>query len=118
MHPMAIEVLREQGYSTDDLRSKGREEFAAPGAPRFDFIITVCDNAASETCPVWPGHPMTARWGIEDPAEVKGAGQREAFVRAYRQMGRRISLFLALPVDTPDRALLKAKLREIGQTSE
>ena len=115
---MAIEVLQGLGYSTDDFRSKSWDEFAGPGAPEIDFIFTVCDNAAGETCPIWPGHPMTAHWGIEDPAGVEGPGQRQAFIQAYHQLQRRISLFLALPLDSNDKMSLKARLGEIGQIGE
>ena len=118
IHPMAVEVLQGLGYPTGDYRSKSWDEFASPGAPEIDFIFTVCDNAAGETCPIWPGHPMTAHWGIEDPAAVEGPGQRDAFVQAYHQLHRRISLFLALPLESTDKMSLKAKLREIGQTAE
>lgn len=113
-HPMALEVLRRGNYPTDGLRSKSWDEFAAPGAPEIDFIFTVCDNAAGETCPIWPGHPMTAHWGIEDPAAVEGEGQREAFSTALLYLRRRIELFLALPVESIDSMTLKNKLREIG----
>ena len=90
VHPMALEVLRGFGYPTDGLRSKNWEEFSRPGAPEFDFIFTVCDNAAGETCPVWPGKPLTAHWGLEDPAAVEGEGQREAFMDTMRYLTRRI----------------------------
>ena len=115
VHPMTLNVLASLGYPTDGLRSKSWDEFAASGAPKIDLIITVCDDAAGETCPVWPGRPITAHWGIEDPAKVEGEGQREAFVRALRYMLNRITLFLALPHDSIDRMTLAAKLREIGQ---
>lgn len=118
VHPMAIEVLQGLGYPTGDFRSKSWDEFAGPGAPEIDFIFTVCDNAAGETCPIWPGHPLTAHWGIEDPAAVEGSGQRDAFVQAYHQLQRRLSLFLALPLASIDRMSLKTKLHDIGQTAE
>ena len=117
VHPMSLEVLRSLGFETDGLRSKSWDEFAGPNAPRFDFIFTVCDDAAGETCPTWPGHPMTAHWGIEDPARVEGDGQRDAFVTALRHLGRRIELFLALPLESVDRMALKNKLLEIGRQS-
>ena len=115
VHPMAIEVLRGLGFPHEGYRSKSWDEFAADGAPVFDFIFTVCDNAAGETCPIWPGHPMTAHWGIEDPAAIEGEGQHEAFVQALRYLRRRIELFLALPLSAIDDLALKAKLREIGR---
>ena len=115
VHPMAIEVLRGLGFPHEGYRSKSWDEFAADAAPVFDFIFTVCDNAAGETCPIWPGHPMTAHWGIEDPAAVEGEGQHEAFVQALRFLRRRIELFLALPLAAIDDLALKAKLKAIGQ---
>ena len=113
-HPMALEVLRAHGFATDGLRSKSWSEFASPRAPQIDLIVTVCDNAAGESCPVWPGRPITAHWGIEDPAAVEGERQREAFERALRYLNNRISLLLALPIDSIDALTLKSKLREIG----
>ena len=115
VHPMALEVLGGLGFPLDGLRSKSWDEFATPDAPRFDFIFTVCDNAAGETCPAWPGHPMTAHWGIEDPAAVEGDGQRQAFLQALRYLQRRISLFLALPLASIDRMAMQRRLREIGR---
>jgi arsenate reductase len=116
VHPMALELLSSLGYPTEGLRSKSWDEFTQPGAPVFDFIFTVCDNAAGETCPIWPGHPMTAHWGIEDPAAVEGEGQLEAFKRALIFLSNRISLFLALPHESLDELAMRNKLREIGQT--
>jgi arsenate reductase len=113
-HPMALEVLRHGNYPTDGLRSKSWDEFAAPGAPEIDFIFTVCDNAAGEMCPIWPGRPMTAHWGIEDPAAVEEEGQQDAFSTALLSLRRRIELFLALPVQSIDPMTLKTRLREIG----
>jgi len=118
VHPAALALLREQGYPTESLRSKSWSEFAALGAPEIDFIFTVCDNAAGETCPVWPGKPITAHWGIEDPAAVEGEGQRLAFWTAYRQLERRIDLFLALPLASIDQMSLANRLREIGATDD
>lgn len=115
VHPMAIELLSSLGFSVDGLRSKSWDEFAAPGAPTIDFVITVCDNAAGEVCPVWPGKPIIAHWGIEDPAAVEGTGQRDAFTTALRYMMNRISLFLALPLESIDRRALEAQLGEIGR---
>ena len=113
-HPMALDVLRSHGLSTDGLRSKSWNEFSEPGAPAIDLIITVCDNAAGESCPVWPGRPITAHWGIEDPASVEGDQQRDAFERALHYLRNRISLLLALPLQSIDELALRAKLREIG----
>jgi len=115
VHPMALEVLQSLGFPHEGYRSKSWDEFADEGAPQFDFIVTVCDNAAGETCPIWPGHPMTAHWGIEDPAAFEGEGQREAFVQALRYLRRRIELLLALPLSAIDEAALKAHLKEIGR---
>lgn len=116
VHPSAIELLAELGFDTEGLRSKSWDEFSQPGAPTFDFIFTVCDNAAGETCPIWPGKPMSAHWGIEDPAAVEGPGQREAFERALHFLSNRISLFLALPHDSIDEMVMERKLKEIGRT--
>lgn len=115
VHPAALSLLGKLGFATDGLRSKSWEEFAGPDAPPLDFIFTVCDNAAGETCPIWPGHPMTAHWGIEDPASIEGEGQDEAFRRALNSLDNRISQFLALPLESIDGPALKQRLREIGQ---
>lgn len=115
VHPMAIETLNGLGFATEGLRSKSWNEFTGPDAPQFDFIFTVCDNAAGESCPVWIGHPMTAHWGIEDPAAVEGGGQRQAFIDAIRFLGRRIELFLELPLKSLDAMATDRKLKEIGQ---
>jgi arsenate reductase len=116
VHPMSLNVLEEAGIPTDGLRSKSWDEFAAPGAPVMDFVFTVCDNAAGETCPFWPGQPMTAHWGIEDPAAVEGPEfkQRAAFEDAMRFMRNRITAFINLPMTSIDRMTLTAKLRGIG----
>lgn len=114
-HPMALEVLRSLGFPHEGFRSKSWEEFSGPGAPELDFIITVCDNAAGESCPVWPGKPVTAHWGIEDPAAVAGEDQREAFVQALRYLRCRIELFLSLPVASLDAMTVAAKLKAIGR---
>jgi arsenate reductase len=116
VHPLSLKVLEAYGYPTDGLRAKSWDEFAAPGAPIMDFVFTVCDTAAAETCPVWPGQPMTAHWGIEDPAAVEGTDiQKEAaFVLAARYLKNRISIFVNLPIKSLDRLSLTAKLREIG----
>lgn len=118
VHPMALEVLGSFAFSTSGLRSKSWDEFAGAGAPAFHFIFTVCDNAAGEACPIWPGRPITAHWGIEDPAAVEGPGQRNAFVQAYHRLLRRISLFLALPLDSVDKMTLQRKLRAIGSEAD
>ena len=113
----AIELLREQGYPVERLRSKSWEEFALAGAPKLDFVFTVCDNAAGETCPIWPGRPVSAHWGIEDPAAVEGTDEqkRKAFLDAYVKLDRRIGQFASLPLDKLDRLSLQAKLHEIGE---
>lgn len=116
VHPAALELLGELGFETGGLRSKSWDEFSAPDAPKLDFIFTVCDNAAGETCPVWPGNPMTAHWGIEDPAAVEGPGQREAFERTLHYLSNRISLFLALPHESIDAMAMERKLNEIGRS--
>jgi arsenate reductase len=119
VNPGALEWLQAQGYGTDGLRSKSWDEFAAPGAPEFDFIFTVCDNAAGEVCPVWPGKPATAHWGIPDPAHVEGEeARRAAFKRAAEQLARRIQLLLSLPIEKLDQLTLKEKLAEIGRIKD
>jgi protein-tyrosine-phosphatase len=115
VHPAALNLLRKLGYPTDGFRSKSWDEFAADGAPQLDFIFTVCDNAAGKLCPVWPGKPITAHWGIEDPAAVDGPGQRVAFWNAYQALQRRITLFLALQLQSIDEMTLTGRLREIGR---
>jgi len=117
VNPYALELLQQQGCNVEGLRSKSWDEFAAPGAPEFDFIFTVCDNAAGEVCPVWPGKPATAHWGIPDPAAVQGddAAKRAAFRKAYDQLARRIQLFMNLPIHKLDKLTLKQKLAEIGR---
>lgn len=116
VHPLALKVLAALDYPTDGFRSKAWYEFAVPGAPVMDFVFTVCDNAAGEACPVWPGQPMTAHWGIEDPAVVEGSDldKERAFSLAARYMRSRIGAFLALPLASIDRLALGAKLRSIG----
>lgn len=120
VHPMALETLEEMGFRTDGYRSKDWNEFAAEGAPELNFVFTVCDNAAGEVCPAWPGQPMTAHWGIEDPAAVEGDEEvrRRAFRAAFFALQRRIGLFLALPLESIDELSLQTKLREIGRTSD
>jgi arsenate reductase len=116
IHPMTLNVLREAGISIEGLRSKSWEEFAGSGAPRMDFVFTVCDNAAGETCPIWPGQPMTAHWGIEDPAAIVEPAfkQRQAFEDALRFMRNRIAAFINLPIETIDHMVLGSRLRGIG----
>ena len=116
-HPAALRLLEGLAYSTADLRSKSWDEFAAADAPPLDFVFTVCDNAAGETCPIWPGQPMTAHWGIEDPAAVGGPDQPQAFRNAYHSLQRRIGLFLSLPFESIDEMSLRTKLREIGRAT-
>lgn len=116
VHPMALSVLDGMGFDITGMRSKSWDEFSQPEAPKFDFIFTMCDNAAGETCPVWIGHPMTAHWGIEDPAAIEGEGQREAFMQALRYLTNRISLFLTLPIESIDAMAMKQKLAEIGRS--
>lgn len=115
VHPMALSVLESLGFPHTGFRSKSWDEFSGPDAPQIDFIFTVCDNAAGETCPIWPGRPIAAHWGIEDPAAVEGDGQREAFTQALRYLRRRIELFLALPIAALDEMTLKSRLKAIGQ---
>lgn len=117
VNPLAIETLRSLGYPIEGMRSKSWDEFEKPDAPAMDFVFTVCDNAAGEVCPIWPGHPQTAHWGIEDPAAVEGSliVQKQAFAAAFRHMKNRISVFTALPIERLDRTSLTAKLREIGR---
>jgi protein-tyrosine-phosphatase len=117
VHPEAVRLLQRLGYDTSALRSKAWAEFAAPGAPPLDYIFTVCDNAAGETCPVWPGHPATAHWGIPDPAAVTGSEGEImlAFENAYRLLQERIGAFVALPLQSLDQAGLRERLTEIGR---
>ncbi len=116
VHPAALKELESAGISTQGLRSKSWEEFEKAGAPSLDFIFTVCDNAAKEVCPVWPGHPMTAHWGIPDPAAVRTSPEatQEAFREAFFALDWRIGLFLNLPIDELDELALKKELRKIG----
>ena len=118
VNPHALKELEALGYPSTGFSSKSWDVFAEPGAPQMDFIFTVCDSAAGEACPVWPGQPMTAHWGIEDPAAVEGPDieKEKAFVAAFRYMRNRISVFTALPVASLDKAALGTKLREIGRS--
>jgi arsenate reductase len=116
VHPMALDVLARADIGTDGLRSKPWDEFATPEAPQLRFVFTVCDNAAGEVCPIWPGQPMTAHWGIEDPAAVEGTEflRRAAFERALDYMSRRIAAFASLPIESLDRLALSSRLQGIG----
>jgi arsenate reductase len=116
--PEALTQIESAGISTAGLRSKSWDEFAEPGAPKLDFVFTVCDNAANETCPYWPGQPMTAHWGIHDPAAVKGTPEEiaRAFRDAFTVLDRRIGLFLSLPLSTLDELAIKHEIDEIGQS--
>ena len=116
VHPLALETLRDARFPTDGFRSKSWEEFSQRGAPQLDFVFTVCDQAAAEPCPVWPGQPMTAHWGIPDPAAVQGgeAERRRAFRDAFTVLRRRIELFACLPLDTLDRLAIQREIRDIG----
>ena len=116
VHPLALKTLAALGYPHEEFRSKSWDEFAAPGAPEFDFIFTVCDNAAGESCPVWLGHPMTAHWGITDPAAVEGAEpeKQRAFSDAARYLKNRIIAFLNLPLESIDKLAMERKLKQIG----
>ena len=117
VNPFAIKVLADMNYPVDGLRSKSWQEFAQAGAPAMDFVFTVCDNAAGEACPIWPGQPMTAHWGIEDPAAVEGTDlQKEAaFVEAFRYLKNRIAAFASLPLSSIDALSLGTRLRDIGR---
>ena len=117
VNPFAVKTLAANGYSEAGYRSKSWDEFAAPDAPRLSFIFTVCDSAAGEACPVWPGHPATAHWGIEDPAAIEGADieKSRAFQTAFRHMKQRLDIFLSLPLDKLASAELAARLKEIGR---
>ncbi len=119
VNPFALELLEKNHFPVGELRSKPWDEFARPDAPQLDFVITVCDKAAGEVCPVWPGQPMTAHWGIPDPVAVEGSDEakRHAFVDAMNQMQRRICSFVSLPFDKLDRMKLQQAVREIGKTA-
>lgn len=119
VHPIALELLKHMKMSTEGMRSKSWEEFAKPGAPKLDFVFTVCDNAAAEACPVWPGQPMTAHWGVVDPAAVEGSetDQWLAFRAAFRELESRIKIFTSLPIRSLDRVKLQERLHAIGKTT-
>ena len=117
IHPRALELLLSRGHDTENLRSKSWDEFEAAGAPLMDFVITVCDNVAGEPCPVWPDRPVTAHWGLADPAGIRGTetGQREAFEKIYELLKERVATFLPLPFDSLDSVELRARLEKIGR---
>lgn len=117
VNPFAIEQVERLGYPTEELRSKSWDEFAQPGAPELDFVITVCDRAAGEVCPFWPGQPVTAHWGFPDPAAVEGSDEvkRAAFTQTMHQIRNRVQLFLSLPMETLDRMAIEKRVRAIGQ---
>ena len=117
VNPMTIELLQRNNLPTHGLRSKSWDEFAYPDSPKFDFIFTVCDDAAGEVCPIWPGQPVTAHWGVEDPAAAEGGDEtkRKAFVRAFTTLQRRVNLFVSLPLETLDKHALKQQLDSIGK---
>ncbi len=119
-HPFAIDLLKKHNHDTSFARSKSWDEFAGAGAPEMDFVFTVCDNAANEVCPIWPGQPMTAHWGVPDPAAVEGsdAERRLAFADAYRMLSNRISIFINLPLASLDRLALQKHLDKIGATKD
>ena len=120
VNPFALELLTKNGIDTAGLRSKSWDEFAAPAAAEMNFIFTVCDNAAGEVCPFWPGQPMTAHWGVADPAAVQGGDEekRKAFAKAFAELSARINLLVNLPIDKLDRLALKRKLDEIGKLGQ
>lgn len=120
VHPLALELLQRQRMDTRSLRSKSWSEFGQPDAPHMNFVLTVCDKAAGEVCPVWPGQPMSAHWGVEDPAAVEGSpeDQRKAFSQAFMILNRRIAIFRNLPFEKLDRLSLQGELRRIGQVRE
>jgi protein-tyrosine-phosphatase len=120
IHPYALDLLRQQNYDVDALRSKSWDEFAQPGAPSLDFVFTVCDQAASEVCPIWPGQPMTAHWGIPDPSAAEGteAERRYAFADTNRMLYQRISIFVSLPIASLDKLALQKRLDEIGESAK
>lgn len=118
VHPLALELLKRMELPSEGLRSKSWDEFATPDAPALDFIFTVCDNAAGEVCPIWPGKPMTAHWGVADPAAVEGSAAHKAFAfrKAFEELETRIKLFVALPIESLDPLTLRQELRSIGHS--
>lgn len=120
INPFAIELLQRNRIASSGLRSKNWNEFATPAAPKLDFVFTVCDNAAGEACPLWPGQPITAHWGVQDPAAVQGTDEirRKAFLNAFSELSTRINYLLALPVEKLDRLALQTKLDDIGKRTK
>jgi len=118
LHPLTLKILEQAHLSTVGLRSKSWEEFAQPGAPEMDFVFTVCDDAAAESCPTWPGQPITAHWGVEDPARAGGTDEekRRVFNRAFRELDNRIKIFTSLRLEALDRLTLQERLRDLGRT--
>jgi len=118
VHPMALQLLNKLNYDTSSVRSKSWEEFSTPGAPELDFVFTVCDNAANEVCPIWPGQPMSAHWGLPDPVAVEGSEVQRAlaFADTYRMLNNRISIFTSLPLTSLDKISLQRRLDDIGKT--
>ena len=117
VNPFTLELLKADGHSLEGLRSKSWDDFAKPGAPKIDFVITVCDNAAGEVCPIWPGHPMTAHWAFQDPAAFEGSDEekRRRFRSVYQQIDNRLRVFLSLPIANLDRLSLHQKVKDIGK---
>lgn len=120
VNPFAIELVATTGYPLEKLRSKSWDEYAAPGAPAMDFVVTVCDNAAGEVCPIWPGHPISAHWGFEDPAAVGGTDdvKRAAFKKVFHEISRRVQLFANLPLATLDQMAIKREMDKLGELDE
>lgn len=118
VNPFAIEQVKKTGYPVDNLRSKSWDEFAGPDAPHMDFIVTVCDNAAGEACPIWPGHPATAHWGFEDPAAVEGTDEekRAAFEKIFKQIMARMNTFVSLPIAMLEKHMIQKEIQSIGDT--
>jgi len=119
VHPIALELLKHMKMQSEGMRSKSWDEFARPGAPPLDFVFTVCDNAAGEMCPIWPGQPMTAHWGVADPASVEGSDTEKwlAFRNTFRELESRIKIFTSLPIRSLDRVKLQQRLHDIGKTT-
>jgi len=117
VNPFTLELLKANGHSLEGLRSKSWDDFAKPGAPKIDFVITVCDDAAGEVCPIWPGQPLTAHWGFQDPAAFEGSDEekRRLFRRVYQQIDNRLRVFLSLPMASLDRLSLHQKVKDIGK---
>ncbi len=120
VHPYAIDLLRNSGFDVSELRSKSWDEFAVPGSPNMDFVFTVCDDAANEVCPIWPGQPMTAHWGVPDPSAAQGteAEKRIAFASTFRMLQRRIDVFTSLPMASLARLTLQKKIEDIGRMKD